>query len=144
MEVIFIKDLKNQGKKGEIKEVKDGYATNYLIKNGYAVKKNNDNLKLLEKNKEKEELQDLLNKETALKIKDELEKEVLIFKVKTGKSDKVFGSISTKQIKEKLSKYKIDKNDIIIDKQISTLGFHEIEIVLYKNIRAKIRLELIK
>ena len=48
MEVIFIKDLKNQGKKGQIKNVKDGYAENFLIKNGYAVKKTSENLKKLE------------------------------------------------------------------------------------------------
>ena len=47
MEVIFIKDLKNQGKKGQIKNVKDGYAENYLIKNGYAVKKTKENLSKL-------------------------------------------------------------------------------------------------
>ena len=50
MEVIFIKDLKNQGKKGEIKEVKDGYAKNFLIKNGYAVMKNETSLKELKRN----------------------------------------------------------------------------------------------
>ena len=47
MEVIFIKDLKNQGKKGQIKNVKDGYAENFLIKNGYAVKKTKENLNKL-------------------------------------------------------------------------------------------------
>ena len=51
MQVIFIKDLKNQGKKGEIKEVKDGYAQNFLIKNGYAVKKNDVNMSILNKQK---------------------------------------------------------------------------------------------
>ena len=50
MEVIFIKDLKNQGKKGQIKKVKDGYAENFLIKNGYAVIKNKENMTKLEKN----------------------------------------------------------------------------------------------
>ena len=49
MEVIFIKDLKNQGKKGEIKKVKDGYAENFLIKNGYAVIKNKENFNLYQK-----------------------------------------------------------------------------------------------
>ena len=52
MEVIFIKDLKGQGKKGEIKKVKDGYAENFLIKNGYAIIKNTENMKKLEKEKQ--------------------------------------------------------------------------------------------
>ena len=51
MQVIFIKDLKKQGKKGEVKNVKDGYAQNFLIKNGYAVQVNEKNLKELERNK---------------------------------------------------------------------------------------------
>ena len=55
MKVIFIKDLKKQGKKGEIKNVKDGYAENFLIKNGYAVQLNNENLKQYEKEKHQEE-----------------------------------------------------------------------------------------
>ena len=54
MRVIFIKDLKNQGKKGEIKEVKDGYAKNFLIKNGYAIKKTKESLKKLERDKQKQ------------------------------------------------------------------------------------------
>ena len=69
MEVIFIKDLKNQGKKGEIKNVKDGYAENFLIKNGYAVKKTKESLNKLEyENKKKKEL-DESNKQEALKAK---------------------------------------------------------------------------
>ena len=55
MQVIFIKDLKKQGKKGEVKNVKDGYAQNFLIKNGYAVQVNEKNLKELERNNKKEE-----------------------------------------------------------------------------------------
>ena len=62
MEVIFIKDLKNQGKKGDIKNVKDGYAENFLIKNGYAVIKNKENLSKLEKEKQNKAKEDEKNK----------------------------------------------------------------------------------
>ncbi len=144
MEVIFIKDLKGQGKKGEIKEVKDGYAMNFLIKNKYAVKKNDENMHALEINKKHEKEQDLLNRENALKLKEELEKKVLNFQVKTGKDDKVFGSISIKQIKEKLSDYNIDKNMINIISPISSLGYHDVEIVLYKDIKALVKVCLTK
>ena len=65
MEVIFIKDLKNQGKKGQIKNVKDGYAQNFLIKNGYAVAKTKENLSKLEHEKEKKADEDLKNKKIA-------------------------------------------------------------------------------
>lgn len=144
MEVIFIKDLKGQGKKGEIKEVKDGYAMNFLIKNKYAVKKNDENMHTLEINKKHEQEQDLLNRENAFKLKEELEKKVLNFKVKTGKDDKVFGSISIKQIKEKLSDYNIDKNMINIISPIASLGYHDVEIILYKDIKALVKVYLTK
>ena len=144
MQVIFIKDLKGQGKKGEIKEVKDGYATNFLIKNKYAVKKTEENLHVLEINKKHEQEQDLKNRNEANKLKEKLEKLVLKFQVKTGVQDKVFGSISVKQIKEKLNEYNIDKNMINIISPISSLGFHEVEIVLYKDIKAIVKVELTK
>ena len=144
MQVIFIKDLKGQGKKGEIKEVKDGYATNFLIKNKYAVKKTEENLHALEINKKHEQEQDLKNRNEANKLKEKLEKLVLKFQVKTGVQDKVFGSISVKQIKEKLNEYNIDKNMINIISPISSLGFHEVEIVLYKDIKARVKVELTK
>lgn len=145
MKVIFIKDLKNQGKKGEIKEVKDGYAKNFLIKNGYAIKETKESLKILERENKEAQIQDEKNQQQAKETKKQLEKEKITFKVKTGQNDKVFGSISTKQIKEKLDKkYNIDKKQIIINNPITTLGFHEIEINLYKDIKAKIKIELIK
>lgn len=145
MKVIFIKDLKNQGKKGEIKEVKDGYAKNFLIKNGYAVVKNEENLKELKRYQSNEKKQDDENRKQALILKSQLENELYKFKVKTGVSDKVFGSVSVKQIKEKLDeKYKINKNQIMLENPITSLGFHKVKINLYKDINAIINIELTK
>ena len=100
MEVIFIKDLKNQGKKGQVKNVKDGYAENFLIKNGYAVKKTKENLLKLNQEQTKKAKEDAANKEEAKLLKEKLSKVTLEFKVKTGEGDRVFGSISIKQIKD--------------------------------------------
>ena len=145
MEVIFIKDLKNQGKKGEIKEVKDGYAKNLLIKNGYAVMKNETSLKELKRNLNNEKKLDEENRIKANKLKESLEKETYKFKVKTGTSDKVFGSVSIKQIKEKLDeKYDISKNQIMLDSPLTSLGYHKVCINLYKDINAIINIELTK
>lgn len=145
MEVIFIKDLKNRGKKGEIKEVKDGYAKNFLIKNGYAVMKNETSLKELKRNLNNEKKLDEENRIKANKLKESLEKETYKFKVKTGTSDKVFGSVSIKQIKEKLDeKYDISKNQIMLDSPLTSLGYHKVCINLYKDINAIINIELTK
>lgn len=144
MQVIFIKDLKNQGKKGEIKEVKDGYAQNFLIKNGYAVKKNDVNMSILNKQRKEEKELDDYNRKMALDMKNKIENEKISFVVKTGEGDKVFGSVSAKQIKDKLDKYNISKNQIIMDTPLNSLGYHEVMIDLYKDIFAIVRIELKK
>ena len=146
MEVIFIKDLKNQGKKGQIKNVKDGYAENFLIKNGYAVKKTKENLSKLNHELAKKEKEDAENKEKALKMKEQLAKETLEFTVKTGEGDKVFGSISVKQIKEELEKkgYSIEKNKIDLENPISSLGFHNVSLNLHSDVTAVVKVHVIK
>jgi len=144
MKVIFIKDLKKQGKINEIKEVSDGYATNFLIKNGYAVKYTKTSNERLENDLEKNRQEEEKNKENANKLKKELEKEHLKFIVKAGTNGKVFGNISSKQISEELKKknYDIDKKKIQIDGSLNTIGHHYVEIELYKNIKAKLQVEL--
>ena len=146
MEVIFIKDLKNQGKKGQVKNVKDGYAENYLIKNGYAVKKTKENLLKLNQEQTKKAKEDAANKEEAKLLKEKLSKVTLEFKVKTGDGDRVFGSISIKQIKDELAKqgYKIEKSAIELTSNISSLGFHNVNINLYPEITAQIKVHVIK
>lgn len=146
MEVIFIKDLKNQGKKGQIKNVKDGYAENFLIKQGYAVMKTKESLAKLECEQRNKAAQDAENKKQATALKAELDKVVIEFKVKTGDGDKVFGSISVKQVKDELQKkgFKIDKSQIDITNQIASLGFHNVDIKLYPGITATIKVHVIK
>lgn len=146
MEVIFIKDLKNQGKKGQIKTVKDGYAENFLIKNGYAVKKTKENLAKLNHELAKKEKEDEENKKKALALKEKLKSVTLEFKVKTGEGDKVFGSISVKQIKDELQKkgYEIEKSQIEIQNTIQSLGFHNVTIHLYPEVDSEIKVHVIK
>ena len=139
MKVRFLKDVKGQGKKGEIKEVSDGYAMNFLIKKGYALRKTEGSLsKLKEEIKESQEL-DLKNREEALKLKEKLESLTLNFKVKAS-SGRMFGSISTKQIKEELMKLgiSIDKKQIE-NTSINSLGMHLVDVGLYKDIKCKLK-----
>ena len=146
MQVIFVQDVRKQGKKGEIKTVADGYAKNFLIKNGYAIPVNEKNMNNLEHEKAREKKLDKENREEATKEKQKMEKENIEFKVKTGKDYKVFVSVSPKQIKEELEKkgYKIDKKQIEIKNSITTLGYHDVKINLYSDIYATIKVHVVK
>ena len=146
MKVIFIKDVKGQGKKDEIKEVKDGYAMNYLIKNKYAVPYTETSNKRLNDEIKERKIQEEKNIEACNIIKEKLKKEKISFRVKTGKEDRVFGSISSKQIKDELDKlgYKIDKKKIILDTPISSLGHHFVKIELHKKVIAELEIVLNK
>ena len=145
MKVIFIKDLKKQGKVNEIKEVSDGYAINFLIKNGYAVKYTKTSSNILEADiKKKHEEEESLVKE-ATKLKERLEKISLEFGVKAN-NGKVFGSISSKQISEELKKlgFDIDKKMIDTSGGLSSLGSHIINVNLHKKVKAELVVRLIE
>ena len=145
MQVIFLKDLKGQGKKGEIKEVSDGYAMNFLIKKGYAVKKTSGSLtKLNEQREDDRKLDEKLTKE-AIELKNRLSNITLTFEAKAGAMDRMFGSISSKQIKEELDKkgFSFDKKQIKME-NLNCFGFHNVEIVLYKDIIGVVRVEIKK
>lgn len=145
MKVIFLKDLKGQGKKGEIKEVKDGYGS-FLIKNNIANIANESNLKHYNTLKSKQELEENLFIKDCEKLKEQLEKLSINIKVKVGSQDKVFGSVSTKQISTELKKlnFNIDKNKIKIDYPLSSLGTHIVNIELHKKVIANVKINLVK
>lgn len=145
MKVIFIKDLKGQGKKGEIKEVKDGYGT-FLIKNNIANIASESNLKHYNTLKSKQELEENLYIKEYEKVKEQLEKLKINIKVKVGEQDRVFGSVSTKQIVTELKKlnFDIDKNKIKIDGSLSSLGTHIVKIELHKKVIANLKINLVK
>ncbi len=143
MQVIFLKDVKSQGKKGEIKEVSDGYAINFLIKKGLALKKTEGSLKKLNESIKESNLKDEQNRSVALKLKKELENVTIDIPVKE-KNGRMFGSVSTKTIKEELDKlgYKFDKKQIETE-SINTLGMHLVIINLYKDIKGTVKIHTI-
>ena len=140
MKVIFIKNLKGQGKVNDIKEVKDGYAINFLIKNGYAVAYTKGSVNRLNNDLADYEKKEKENIASAESLKEKLEKEKIEFIVKTGKDGRVFGSISSKNISDELTKkgYNITKKDIIVNDNLNTLGSFFVEINLHKKVKAKI------
>jgi large subunit ribosomal protein L9 len=146
LKVIFIKDVKGQGKINEVKEVKDGYAQNFLIKKGYAIKATDNNVNKISKQISEQALEESLLIKELEDVKKRLEKEKIEFNTKTGEQDRMFGTISSKQIKKELNDrgYSIDKQAIKMDQPITSLGYHNVEIELHKKVVATIKVKVSK
>lgn len=145
MKIILLKDVKKHGKKGDIINVADGYG-NFLIKSKDAVLATSSGVDRLNKeNAQKKKDEENLIKECT-KIKDKLEKEIFSFKVKTGEQDRVFGSVSAKQIETELKNkgFNIDKKQIKTTTSLSSLGVHNVDIELHKKVVATIKVQLVK
>lgn len=145
MKVIFLKDVKGQGKKNEVKEVKDGYGMNFLVKNGYALPATESNMKSLQKQTATAALEETLLIKEMEDLKKELEKKVFTFVANTGDQDRMFGQISSKQIKKKMSDegYQINKTKIEME-PITSLGVHEVKLELHKEVIATIKVKVVK
>jgi large subunit ribosomal protein L9 len=146
MKVILLKDVKSQGRKDDIINVSDGYANNYLIKNNLAVAYTETSKKILDKQiqiRNDEEEKVIAN---LTEIKNKLNDKIIEFKVKTGKDDRVFGTVSSKQISDKINElgYDIDKKCILIDTPLSSLGTYKVKIKLHKKVEFNINIKLIK
>jgi large subunit ribosomal protein L9 len=139
MKVIFQADVKGQGKRGELKEVSDGYARNFLLPKKLAVEASSTNvnvMKLQDKAKKEKDAHDLkLAKEHAARI----EGATVHIAAKAGGTGKLFGSITTQEIADGLSSFlgePIDRRNILNDEPIRAFGTYEIKIRLYPGVTA--------
>lgn len=147
MKVILIQDVRGQGKKGELLEVSDGYARNYLLPRNLAMKATTDNLnalKLKEKAKAAQiEKEKALAKETAEKLSGV----IVTLKAKAGAAGKLYGAVTNMEISQALSEQhgiEIEKNKIIMTDPIKTFGNYEVKCKLGHEINGTINLLVIE
>lgn len=145
MKVVFLKDVKGKGKKGEIKEVSEGYARNFLIKNGHAKEANNQAMSELQGQKRLAEKNAAAELQAAQDLKVELEKLTVEVKAKSGEGGRLFGSVSTKQIADELQKkhgFKVDKRKMDCNDGIRSLGFTDVPVKLHHDVKATLKVHV--
>ena len=136
MKVILLSDVKKVGKNGEIVEVSDGYGRNFLLNKKLAVLATKKSMEILDEQNLQHDLEEKQKEADAQALKQKLTKITLEFHVKTGEGGRVFGSVSTKQIVEQLQRVhaiKIEKRKFIDTDAITSLGYTDVKVDLYKN-----------
>lgn len=146
MKVIFQKDVKGQGKKGEVKEVSEGYARNYLLPKGLVIEANDANIKTLKAVEKSVERKEQEKKEQAEQLAKQLEAMDIRIPAKAGEGGRLFGAVTSKQIADFLEskKVKIDKRKIELNEQIRTLGTTEVVVRLHPQVSAKIKVHVVE
>lgn len=149
MKVIFLQDVKGKGKKGESKNVADGYAQNFLIKNGLAKEATSSSLSELQGQKKAQEKHDaeILKEANELKAFLENEKTVITMPAKAGEDSRLFGSITTKQIADAVKKQfdvKLDKRKIDLTTPIRSLGVVKIDVKIHPEVVATLTINVTK
>jgi large subunit ribosomal protein L9 len=145
MKVIFLKDVKGKGKKGEVKNVADGYAHNFLLKQGLAIEANNTNVKTLEAQNKKAQKEAEEEVAEAQKLKVKLEELTVQLLAKSGEGGRLFGSITTKQIADELHKVykiKIDKRKMELNDPIRSLGVTNVPVKLHSEVTATLKVHV--
>ncbi|HOA79610.1 MAG TPA: 50S ribosomal protein L9 [Defluviitaleaceae bacterium] len=147
MRVILLEDVKKHGKQGDIVNVSDGYAKNYLIPKGLAVeatKAAENELKLKKKAEEKRRQEEL---DLAKELKEKIEEKSISISVKSGENGKLFGSVTSKEVSAELKsqlKLDIDKKKIQLNEPIKTLGNHSVPIKLHPKVTAQLTVKILE
>lgn len=145
MKVILLQDVKALGKKGEIVNVNDGYARNFILPKKLGMEATNANLndlKLQKANADKVAAENLAN---AKAFKDEIEGKTIRVTIKAGEGGKVFGSVTGKEIAQAAKEqfgYELDKKKIVAKEPIKTYGVHEVPLKLHPQVTATLKVEV--
>ncbi len=139
MKVVLLKDVKNKGKKGDVINVNDGYAQNFLIPGGYAVVANNSAVNEANQAKKANAYKEEQNIKNAKEIAEKLKNINVVVNVKAGANGKIFGSVTNKEVADELSKlgFEIDKKKIELD-TIKNVGEYTAKIKLYAGIATSV------
>ncbi len=146
MKVILNQDVKALGKRGEVKEVSDGYARNFLLPKGFAIEATPSNLKVLNDKKESAVRKEEMEQAEAQSLAQKLAGCMVTFKVKTGEGGRLFGSITAKDVADQIKKEQgldLDKRKLAIDDSIKNVGEYPVKIHLYKGISTEITVKVI-
>ena len=144
MKVVLLKDLKGKGTKGDVVNISDGYALNFLIPQGIAKAGTSSNLNEANQAKEAKAYHDEQTRLQAVAQKAELEKITLTIPVKCGATGKVFGSVTNKEISEELAKHKLDIDKKKIETSaIKTIGVFDIKVRLHPTVVANLKVEIV-
>jgi len=140
MKVILLEDVKGKGKKGQMIEVSDGYAKNFLISKGLATQANAANINVMKTQQAAEDARRAKELQQAKDLAEELAKVNLKMKIKAGEQGRLFGAVSNKDIGDELFKQcniEIDKKKIILRDVIKSIGTFEIQAKLHNEVMAK-------
>lgn len=147
MKVIFLQDVKGSGKKGEVKNVADGYARNMLLPKGLAVEANASNMSKLKGQQDSAQHKIEMEKQAANEIADKIRGKKVVIKAKAGSNDRLFGSVTAGNVAEALSEQfgvKVDKKKISLSTDIKAFGSYTADIKLYTGISEKIDVEVVQ
>lgn len=145
MKVLLLTDVKGTGKKGEIKEVSDGYANNFLIKTGKAKKADNTAISENNNKSSANAYHKEMERQEAVALGEKLKDAKVTIAIKCGESGKTFGSVSSKEIAENLAKkgFNIDKRKIELAEPLKTIGSYQIQAKLHPQVCVKFTVEII-
>lgn len=145
MKVILQQDVKALGKKGDLVEVSDGYARNFILPKKIGVEANNANINDLKLKKANEEKRAAENLAKAQEFKQELEDKVIAVSIKAGAGGKVFGAVTGKEIAQAAKEqygYEIDKKKIVLKESIKSFGVYEVPLKLHPKVTATLRVQV--